>query len=374
MMADYPFALHIPSSKSAIIAMSGGVDSSVAALLMCKQGYQCIGATMQLFHNEDIGVPREKTCCSLEDVEDARAVAFQLGIPYYVFNFSDTFQQQVIDRFTSAYQAGMTPNPCIDCNHYLKFGKLLQRAQELGFYYVVTGHYARIRWDQEKNRYLLYKGADRSKDQTYMLYTLTQEQLSHIQFPLGELQKSRVREIAAEHGLLNARKRDSQDICFVPDGDYAKFIEQYTGTVSPPGSFVDHDGRVLGTHKGIIRYTIGQRKGLGLSLSQPMYVCRKSMEENAVVLGNASQLYLSSLIASDINWIAIDMLTGPMNVCAKTRYSQKEQPAQIFPLSDGSVRVTFETPQRALTPGQAVVFYQDDLVIGGGVIRQTLPE
>ena len=245
--------------------MSGGVDSSVAAYLMKEQGFDCTGITMKLFDNEDIGISSEKTCCSLEDVEDARSVASSLGIPFHVFNFSDDFNEQVIDRFIEAYEKGETPNPCIDCNRYMKFEKLMTRAKQLGVDYVVTGHYARIEYDEQHGRYLLKKGVDEAKDQSYALYTMTQDQLSHTLFPLGGLKKDEIREIAMSKGFINAKKRDSQDICFVRDGDYAGFIKQHTGKVYEAGNFIDSDGNVLGRHNGLIRYTIGQRKGIGLS-------------------------------------------------------------------------------------------------------------
>ena len=267
--------------RKAIIAMSGGVDSSVAALLTKETGDECIGATMKLFHNEDIGVKREKTCCSLDDVEDARNVCYRMGIRYYVFNFSERFKEDVMDRFVDAYEHGSTPNPCIDCNRYLKFDKMFQRMRELEYDYIVTGHYARVEYDEEKNRYLLKKAVDDTKDQSYVLYMLTQEQLAHISLPLGGLRKTEVREIAEKHGFVNARKHDSQDICFVPDGDYAKFIEQYTGRKSIPGDFVDTEGNILGKHKGIIHYTIGQRKGLGLSLGYQAFVLEIRPDTNA---------------------------------------------------------------------------------------------
>ena len=258
--------------KKAIIAMSGGVDSSVAALLTKESGDECIGATMKLYHNEDIGVKRENTCCSLDDVEDARSVCYRMGIKYYVFNFSERCKEDVMDRFVDAYEHGCTPNPCIDCNRYLKFDKMLQRMRELEYDYIVTGHYARIEYDEEKGRYLLKKAVDDTKDQSYVLYMLTQEQLAHISLPLGGLRKTEVREIAEKNGFVNARKHDSQDICFVPDGDYAKFIEQYTGRKSKPGEFVDTEGNVLGKHKGIIHYTLGQRRGLGIPAASRLYV------------------------------------------------------------------------------------------------------
>ena len=269
-------------NKKCIIAMSGGVDSSVAAFLMKEKGYECIGATMKLYDNEEIGISREKTCCSLDDIEDARAVARRLSMPYYVFNFKDEFEEKVINKFIRTYENGGTPNPCIDCNRYLKFEKLFQRMNELGFDYVVTGHYAIV--EEKDGWFYLKKGSDDTKDQSYVLYSLTQNQLAHIQFPLGEYSKTEIRKIAEEQHFLNARKRDSQDICFVPDGDYAKFIEGYLGKTYPDGDFVDINGNVIGRHHGIIRYTNGQRKGLGVAFGKPMYVADKDIEKNTVTL------------------------------------------------------------------------------------------
>ena len=351
-----------------LIAMSGGVDSSVAAFLMKEQGCECIGATMKLFHNEDIGVSRTKTCCSLEDVEDARLVALRLGIPYYVFNFSDDFKGQVIDRFISSYERGATPNPCIDCNRYLKFERLYERARILGCDAIVTGHYARI--EQENGRWLLKKSLDESKDQSYVLYSLTQDQLSRILFPLGRMTKHEAREIAEAQGFVNADKHDSQDICFVPDGDYAHFIENWCGFRFTEGDFVDRDGNFIAKHKGIINYTIGQRKGLGIAAKAPYYVVSKDLAKNRVVLGSNDDLFSNHLEATDLNFISIKKLTEPMKVKAKVRYRQKETDAVITPLENGNVSVDFETPQRAIAPGQAVVFYDGDTVLGGGTIEK----
>ena len=355
-------------SRKVIIAMSGGVDSSVAALLMRERGYTCIGATMKLFHNEDVGLCREHTCCSLEDVEDARSVAYALDMPYYVFNFSDRFKTDVIDRFVSAYEHGVTPNPCIDCNRYLKFDKLFQRMQELEYDDVVTGHYARIGYNPVSGRYELKKAADANKDQSYVLWSLTQEQLAHVQFPLGDMVKSEVRALAEAHGFINAKKHDSQDICFVRNGSYADFIEQYTGKTYPPGDFVDTRGRILGQHRGIIRYTIGQRKGLGLALSEPMYVKSVDPETNTVTLGTEQELYTRSLVATGINLIAVPTLSGVVRVKAKVRYRQPEQWATVTRTGADAFTVVFDEPQRAVTRGQSVVLYDGDLVLGGGII------
>lgn len=358
-------------NKNALIAMSGGVDSSVAALIMKEKGYTCKGATMKLYDNEDIGISREKTCCSLDDVEDARSVAYRLDMPYYVFNFKDEFEKQVIDRFICAYESGATPNPCIDCNRFLKFEKMFERARDLECDTIVTGHYARIEKDEASGRFMLKKAVDITKDQSYVLYSLTQKQLAHVLFPLGTYTKAEIREIAEKNGFINAKKRDSQDICFVPDGDYGKFIEHHTGKTFPQGDFVDKDGNVLGQHKGIIRYTIGQRKGLGLALKAPGYVCKKCMETNRVVIGSNSDLFTRSLIAEDFNWIAYDAPNVPVRVKAKTRYRQTEQWATAEVLENGRVKIVFDEPQRAITKGQAAVLYNGDIVVGGGTIAET---
>lgn len=354
--------------KKAIIAMSGGVDSSVAALLTKESGDECIGATMKLYNNEDIGVHREKTCCSLDDVEDARSVAYQMDMPYYVFNFTADFHTEVMDRFVEAYENGCTPNPCIDCNRYLKFDKMFHRMQEIGYDYIVTGHYARVEYDENRGRYLLKKAVDDTKDQSYVLYMLTQEQLAHVKLPLGGLRKDQVRVIAEKHGFINARKHDSQDICFVPDGDYARVIELRTGKRAQPGPFVDREGHVLGEHAGIIHYTIGQRKGLGLGIEHPYYVCEKRPEDNTVVLGPNEALFTTELDAGDFNWIAYDTPPAELHVKAKIRYRQQEQPATVTQNADGTVHVSFDEPQRAIARGQAVVLYDGDTVVGGGTI------
>lgn len=356
-------------NKKAVIAMSGGVDSSVAAFLTKKQGYECIGATMKLFHNEDVCISREKSCCSLEDVEDARSVAYSLGIPYYVFNFTERFREDVIDRFVNAYETGSTPNPCIDCNRYLKFEKLFLRAKELNYDYVVTGHYARIELDENSGRYLLKKAVDETKDQSYVLYAMTQEQLAHTLFPLGGLKKTEVRKIAEEYGFVNAKKHDSQDICFVQNGTYADFIKQYTGKEYPPGEFILKDGTVLGKHKGIINYTVGQRKGLGISYEEPLYVSEIKIADNTVVLGTDRDLYSKTLTANNINLISVNKIEKPTRIRAKIRYRQTEQPATVIQTDEDSITIEFDEPQRAVTKGQAVVLYDDDTVLGGGTIK-----
>lgn len=355
-------------NQRVFLGMSGGVDSSVSALILQRKGYEVSGVNLRLFNNEDLGESRDKTCCSLSDAEDARAVASRLGIPFYVFDFSEVFRNTVISNFVSEYEAGRTPNPCVECNRSVKFGAMLQRALTLHNDYVATGHYAQIARDEQTGRWLLKRGVDRSKDQSYFLYMLTQDQLAHTLFPLGELHKDEVREIAAQNGLVNAKKRDSQDICFAPDGDYAAFIERVSGKPSPNGDFIDRSGRVLGQHKGFVRYTRGQHKGLGLSTEVPLYVLEKDAQSGSISLGTDEALWTDSLIADHMNWISVAELTRPMCVTAKTRYSQKEAEATVEPLDNGTVRLRFLSPQRAVTPGQAVVLYDGEIVVGGGTI------
>ena len=359
-------------NKKALIAMSGGVDSSVAAYLMTRQGYECMGVTMKLFDNEDVGIGSEKTCCSLKDMQDASSVAYSLDMIYHVLNFSLDFKKEVIQRFVEAYQVGATPNPCIDCNRYIKFHKLLQRALMLEMDYLVTGHYARIEYEEVTGRYLLKKAIDTTKDQTYFLYSMTQEQLAHTLFPLGNLHKTEIREIASKQGFVNAKKHDSQDICFVKNGEYAQFIEQYTDTSYEVGNFIDRHGNVLGCHKGIIRYTVGQRRGLGLSFPHPMYVRSINVSDNTVTLCEEEWLYSKSLTTSDFNWIAFEYPSSPLKVKAKIRYKQSEQSATVKQISPEIVHVEFDEPQRAITKGQAVVLYDGDVVLGGGTISDVL--
>ena len=340
--------------------MSGGVDSSVAALVLREGGYDCIGATMKLFDGDS-------RCCSLADVNDARDVCFRLGIPHYVLNFKREFAERVIDRFVGVYLSGATPNPCIDCNRFVKFNSLLIRAQSVDHQMLATGHYARI--EKYGSRYLLKKGADPAKDQSYVLYAMTQEELLRTVFQLGGMTKEAVREIAAEHRLINAQKKDSQDICFVPDGDYGAFIEAYTGRKTIPGDILDTAGKKIGVHKGYCRYTIGQRRHLGVSAGAPLYVAAKSALNNTVTLAPDSALYSTTLTASGLNLIAISRLDRPLRVTIKTRYLQKESPALITQVDEHTIRADFDEPQRAVTPGQAAVFYDGDVVVGGGTIQ-----
>ena len=354
-------------AEKVLVAMSGGVDSSVAAYLLQQQGYECIGVTMRLYENETAGIPRGHTCCSLDDVEDARAVAYDLGMPYYVLNFTEEFDEKVIRKFVQVYQNGGTPNPCIDCNRYLKFDHLLNRARELGCDYIATGHYVQ-RWQDENGRWGLRKNDDPGKDQSYVLYSLTQDQLAHTLFPLGGMHKDAVRAIAEEQGLCNARKHDSQDICFVSDGNYVKFMEEETGRKSKPGNFVDEDGMVLGKHEGIWHYTIGQRKGLHLALGKPAFVKEIRPQTNEVVIGGAESVFSDTMIVDDVNYMAVEKLNGKTELCGKIRYAHKGAPCILEPLADGRLKVTFHEPQRAITPGQAAVFYQDDYIVCGGTI------
>lgn len=357
--------------KRVICAMSGGVDSSVAAKLLVDAGYDVMGVTMKLFDSDGVILEEgSRTCCSLEDVEDARGVAFNLGIPYHVFNYTDTFGKCVVDRFCEAYLEGRTPNPCIDCNRFLKFEALQQRRRELGYDYVATGHYARRAFDEETGRYLLLKGKDPKKDQSYVLYHLTQNHLAHMLFPVGELEKTRVREVAHQAGLENADKLESQDICFVPDGDYATFIHEHTGCSFKPGAIVDEAGNILGTHNGLVHYTIGQRKGLGIAAGEPLFVLRKDAETNTLVVGPASASGFTEVIANDVNLISVPAIEEPMQVEVKVNYRAMPRRATVH-MENECLVVRFDEPVRAVAPGQALVMYQGDVVVGGGTIAST---
>jgi tRNA-specific 2-thiouridylase len=348
------------NNKRALIAMSGGVDSAVAAILMKEAGYECIGATMKLIANGG------SKCCSLEDINDARAAAWKLEIPHYVLNYTQDFIRHVIEPFIESYEKGETPNPCIECNRYLKFSLLLRRALELEAEKLVTGHYAKI--EKSGDRWLLRKGKDLHKDQSYVLYMMSQKALSHTVFPLGNLTKTEVRELAAANGLSNAEKEESQDICFVDNGDYADFIENYTGKTFPEGDIIDTEGKVLGRHRGLIRYTPGQRRGVGVACNFPVYVAVKNTETNTLVIGGEEELYSVSCNVRQINLIACENLSQPQRLTVKTRYLQKEQWAMVEQTGADTARVNFEEPQRAITSGQAAVFYDGDTVVGGGTI------
>ena len=347
-------------TKSVLVAMSGGVDSSVAALLLGKKGYDVSGMMLRLWANDAEGTP--------ESEADAKRVCDALGIPFSVCDYQREFKETVIASFISAYENGETPNPCVTCNRHVKFEFMLREADKLGIEKIATGHYAKVEYDGERGRYIVKKAADDKKDQTYMLALLTQEQLSRILFPLGDLTKSEIRELAEENKLASAHKKDSQDICFIPDGDYVKFIEEQTKKTYPIGNFTDTFGNVLGTHKGQIRYTTGQRKGLGIALGAPMYVLRKSTATNEVVLGTNEQLFSDECTVTNLNPIAVSSFTVPFHAEVKIRYSHKATSAWVYPMDNGNVTVKFDEPQRAVTSGQTAAFYDGDILLGGGKI------
>lgn len=360
------------ASSKVVVAMSGGVDSSVAAAILKEEGYQVIGVTMQIWpsEREACGIDRFDGCCGLNAVEDARAAAYKLGIPHYVMNFRDIFAQKVIAYFCQEYSLGRTPNPCIRCNQYIKFDALLERAKGLGADFVATGHYARVIRDKASGRYLLKKGIDRNKDQSYVLYSLAQQQLRHSLLPVGDFTKEKVREIARELGLPVADKPASQEICFISDNDYPRFLKEYIPEAVKPGLILDREGNILGEHQGILFYTIGQRKGLGISAKEPFYVTAIDREKNALIVGNKEDVYGNKLIASELNWIVIDKLSEPIMVTAKIRYRHEEAEARVTPSDGDQVDVEFKERQMAITPGQAIVFYDGDNVVGGGTIEK----
>lgn len=365
-----------PGGASVMAAMSGGVDSSVCALLLQQAGYDVRGATMVLRGGEvlgDAGEGEGSTCGSARDVEDARAVCRRLGIPHDAFNLRDRFDAAVVSPFCRAYLEGRTPNPCIACNRLLKFEALQKRRRQLGLDYVATGHYARRRWDEATGCWQLLRASDPAKDQSYVLYHLTQDTLAHMLFPLGELTKDEVREMARAHGFVTAEKPESQDICFVPDGDYAGFIEGRCGadTAFSPGEIVDREGRVLGEHAGLIRYTIGQRKGIGVAAREPLYVLGKDASANRLVVGFKDELLSSGVVACDVNLISGGVLEGPRKVQVKTHYRQRPVLATAEQTGPDELTVTFDEPQRAAAPGQAAVLYEGDVVLGGGTIART---
>ena len=339
--------------KKILIALSGGVDSSVAAGIITKE-YEAVGATMKLY------------CSNETDLKDAEKICDKIGIPFHLLDFEDDFKNSVIRDFIDTYENGGTPNPCIVCNKIMKFGKLLEAAEEFGCDGIATGHYVNIEY--KDGRYCLKKAADLSKDQSYVLYGLTQEQLSKTIFPLGNMTKENARKYAETLEFDNSHKKESQDICFVPDGDYFKFIENYTGRKFKKGYFKDKNGNILGTHQGIIKYTIGQRKGLGLALPRPMYVCEKNVDTNEVILCTNEELFAKEVSVSDFNWVSIENPNKEFKALAKIRYNMKEQPCTVYPLEDNKIKIIFDEPQRAITKGQSAVVYDNDYVIGGGII------
>lgn len=356
-------------SKRVVVGMSGGVDSSVAAYLLKKQGYEVTGVTMQIWQDEDAAAAAENGgCCGLSAVDDARRVAQMLDIPYYVMNFREDFKKYVIDYFVEEYLNGRTPNPCNACNRYVKWESLLRRSLQIGADYIATGHYARV--EQLANgRYAVKNSVTAAKDQTYALYALTQEQLARTLMPIGDYTKDEIRRIAAEAGLPVAHKPDSQDICFVPDGDYAAFLDREAGDRVPgPGNFVSMDGEVLGTHRGITHYTIGQRKGLNLAMGHPVFVAAIRPEKNEVVIGEDADIRSNVIICEHVNYMAMENLDAPRRALAKIRYAHEGSPCLLEKLPDGRVKCTFDEPVRAATPGQAAVFYEDGYVLGGGII------
>ncbi len=351
--------------KKVIVGMSGGVDSSVTALLLKKQGYEVIGVNLDLLPNKSCNKP----CSNIDSINDAKKVCEKLDIPFYSLDFKKLFKKHVIDYFASEYIKGHTPNPCIACNRYIKFEELIKVAKEnFGTEYIATGHYAKVEYNEKTGRYYIVESEAIGKDQTYVLYNLTQEQLKHIIMPLGDYTKDEIRKIAEENGLINANKSDSQEICFVEDNDYAKYISENYNYDIKTGNFVDTNGNILGKHKGIIHYTIGQRRGLGLSLKAPLYVTKLDTNKNQVVLAPNDKLFSNTLICTNTNFMPFEKLESPMTVTAKIRYSAKKSDATIYPLENGDVKVVFADNQRAITPGQAVVFYNGNIVVGGGTI------
>lgn len=369
----------------ALIAMSGGVDSSAAAQVMTDRGYECVGCTMKLFRQEDLkpiadskeaentaagnGVNTNEAVES-DAVMQARGVTEKIGMPYYILHCENEFRENVILPFIDSYRNGRTPNPCLECNRCLKFGRLYEKMKELGCDCLVTGHYARTKFDEESGRWFLMKASDPAKDQSYFLYTLTQEQLAHVQFPMGDMTKEKARNVADKAGFDNAQRKDSQDICFVPDGDYSGFIEHYTGISYPSGDFVDTEGNVLGRHNGIIHYTLGQRRGLGIPAASRLYVTKIHPDTNQVILGNNSDLFRRTLTVSRINLITVPFIEGELRCAVKIRSRHKEQPATVTQTGPDELQIVFDEPQRAITPGQAAVLYDGDVVIGGGIIAE----
>ncbi|WP_027623557.1 tRNA 2-thiouridine(34) synthase MnmA [Clostridium lundense] len=358
-------------AKKVVLGMSGGVDSSVAAYLLLRQGYEVIGVTMQIWESDEEYEEKEGGCCSLSSVNDARRVAYKLGIPFYVMNFKEEFKEKVVTNFIEEYMQGRTPNPCIACNKYIKFDSFLKRAMNLGADYIATGHYARIDKNDD-GRFIVKKGVDLKKDQSYVLYNFTQFQLEHTLLPCGDYNKDEIRAIAKDIGLNVYNKKDSQEICFIPDNDHGKFIKKQIGQEPKEGYFIDKEGNILGNHKGIIYYTIGQRKGLGIALKKPMYVVKIDYEKNEITLGDNEDLFKKEFIAKELNFIPFDNLISPLEVEVKIRYSSSTSKGIIIPIENGKIKVRLYDPNRAITNGQSVVFYSEDILIGGGIIDKNL--
>ena len=354
--------------KKVIIGLSGGVDSSAAALILKNLGYDVTGVTLKLFGNDGVFLNEETACIKQKDIDDAAEVCKTLGIKHEILDFNADFRKNVADYFVSAYIAGQTPNPCVVCNRTVKFDRLFAEAEKNDAY-IATGHYARMGFNEETGRYFIKKGLDETKDQSYVLYGLPQKTLCRLLFPLGEYSKDEIRELAKKAGLDVAAKKDSQDICFIPDGDYVSFIERYTGKKFMPGDFVLADGTKIGRHRGIVSYTVGQRKGLGISSEKPYYVIKKDAEKNTVVLGREEELYTKTFTVKNANFLPFEFPEKPFEASVRTRYKQKEKKAVIYPQADGKVTVELSEPQKAVTPGQSAVFYDGDILLGGGIIE-----
>ncbi|HEY4544594.1 MAG TPA: tRNA 2-thiouridine(34) synthase MnmA [Tissierellaceae bacterium] len=358
--------------KKVVLGMSGGVDSSVAAYILQQQGYEVIGVTLVQTPHDEVFDEDQGGCCSISSVFDAKKVASDLNIPHYVINFRGIFERKVVNYFIDEYLEGKTPNPCLMCNKYVRFDKFLDKAKELGADYLATGHYARVEYDEETGRYLLLKSEDDKKDQTYFLHQIKQEQLSQTMFPLGGYKKEEIREIAEKLGMVIHDKPDSEEICFIPDNDHGGYIKRMVPDKVVPGNFIDSKGNILGQHKGIVYYTVGQRKGLGVALGRRVFVQSINPDTNEIVLGDDRALYKNALVAKDLNFISIDKLDSKMEVTTKIRHTNKESNAVIYPIDNDRVKVEFETPQRAIAKGQGVIFYNGDVVVGGGIIEESL--